>query len=488
MILLIGISLSRLVYPYDVGYFEACVWEPALLAASGMNPYDHSLQPPFVMAPYGYFYYLVIGLGLKIFGLQLWFGRLVSALAAGMIVISIWRISMSLTGTRRAALLAIIVFLSSITLQSWIAVQRPDLPGLALAFAGLALVVGNGDRQDKINLYTCLIAVLFAGAFFFKQTFILPPLVAFAWYLLAGRRKQAIFVPATMISLCGFISAALNVNSAGGHLWQHFKLTREIPYSYLSAVQMLAGLLKSPGYWVLSVIPALFVFDHYSGRGNNGSRFSSGSWRASLSESLQKSPGPASLLLCIYFIAAVSIAFVTSSRTGANINYYLEPGIVLSIIVSIAWARLSQNKRLNKFFLPVLVLLMVAGVFQLVRAARGEYYRWQSLPYYRETVSTLNRMTQPGSVSISVYPELVVAAQREYHFGDWIQYVDGRSPELQKSFQEAVESNSYSAIIWFEKDAQNLFPGYSLKLINRPIPARYYPVYLYVRSADSPHQ
>src|SRR5262249_22907139 len=69
---LIGVSLSRLVYPYDVGYYEAAVWEPSLLAANGLNPYNYALRPPFVMAPYGYLYYLMIGLGLSLFGLQLW--------------------------------------------------------------------------------------------------------------------------------------------------------------------------------------------------------------------------------------------------------------------------------------------------------------------------------------------------------------------------------------------------------------------------------
>src|SRR5215475_4382882 len=83
---LIGVSLSRLVYPYDVGRYEAAVWEPSLLAASGLNPYNYALRPPFVMAPYGYLYYLTTGLGLSLFGLQLWFGRLMSILAAAIIV------------------------------------------------------------------------------------------------------------------------------------------------------------------------------------------------------------------------------------------------------------------------------------------------------------------------------------------------------------------------------------------------------------------
>jgi 4-amino-4-deoxy-L-arabinose transferase-like glycosyltransferase len=121
---LIGVSLSRLVYPYDVGYYEAVVWEPSLLAANGLNHYNYALRPPFVMAPYGYLYYLMIGLGLRLFGLQLWLGRLTSILAAAIIVICIWRISGSLTREPQAAAFAVVVFLSSITLQSWIAVQR----------------------------------------------------------------------------------------------------------------------------------------------------------------------------------------------------------------------------------------------------------------------------------------------------------------------------------------------------------------------------
>lgn len=483
---LIGISLSRLVYPYDVGHFEACVWQPSLLAVSGMSPYDYAMQPPFVMAPYGYFYYLVIGFGLKLFGLQLWFGRLVSVLAAAIIIICIWHISMSLTKKWQAALFAVVVFLSSITLHSWIAVQRPDLPGLALAFAGLALVFGAGARSDKISLYSFLIAFLFTGAFFFKQTLILPVLVAFARYLQAGGKRQAFFVLAVTLGLCVLITVLLNVNSQGGHLWQHFKLTKEIPYSYSASARMLMGVLKSPSPWVLFVIMALFMSNKFSTLRETGPWPGLGLGGTTLVKRLRKTLEAPDLLLCFYFIAAVILAFITAARSGANINYYLEPSIVISIIASIAWAQLSLNKRLCRLFLPSLLLLVLAGLFQLVRVARGEYYRWQALPYYKEVVSTLNRLTQPQSVGISVYPDLIVAAGRKYHFGDWTQYIDGRSPELQNLFQKAIESNDYPVMIWFGKDEYNFFPGYSLVPISQPLPERFYPVYLYARDPYSP--
>lgn len=81
-LLLIAISVSRTIYPFDVGHFEACVWTPALLSAQGENPYAYATQEPFVMAPYGYLYYLTVGTGLRQFGWQFRFGRALTVLSA----------------------------------------------------------------------------------------------------------------------------------------------------------------------------------------------------------------------------------------------------------------------------------------------------------------------------------------------------------------------------------------------------------------------
>ncbi|MGH9802942.1 MAG: hypothetical protein ACRD82_21450, partial [Blastocatellia bacterium] len=75
VLLLLAVAVSRLVYPFDVGHFEACTWTPALASAQGNNPYDIALREPFATAPYGYFYYLTVGAGLRLFGWQFWFGR-----------------------------------------------------------------------------------------------------------------------------------------------------------------------------------------------------------------------------------------------------------------------------------------------------------------------------------------------------------------------------------------------------------------------------
>jgi 4-amino-4-deoxy-L-arabinose transferase-like glycosyltransferase len=247
VVLLLGISTSRLIYPYDVGYYDACVWEPARLAVEGRNPYEYSTTAPFVMAPYGYVYYLVIGMGLKLFGMQLWFGRLLSIVAAGVCIVCVWRISFSLTGMRRAAWFAVVVALSSAVLQSWVAVQRPDLIALSLAFAGLALVFESGREGDRIGSRALLRAILFVLAFFTKQTLILPAFVASARYLQSGRKRNAWFVLLATVALATFAIVILNWEDQKGHWGQHYILAADIPHSYRAAMRMSAHwLIGSP--------------------------------------------------------------------------------------------------------------------------------------------------------------------------------------------------------------------------------------------------
>src|SRR5690349_24320096 len=92
-VILLAVGASRLIYPFDVGHYEACIWTPSLLSTKGSNPYAFATRPPFVMAPYGYVYYLLVGIGLRVFGLQLWFGRVLTILAAVVCLICIFRIA-----------------------------------------------------------------------------------------------------------------------------------------------------------------------------------------------------------------------------------------------------------------------------------------------------------------------------------------------------------------------------------------------------------
>src|SRR5262249_55078425 len=151
----------------------ACVWTPSIMSAEGQNPYQFALHEPFVMAPYGYFYYLLVGIGLRVFGWQLWFGRALSIVSAIVCVGCIAKIAWTLTRDRRATILASIMFLATNTLYHWIAVHRPDLPAMALSFTALALVFTSTDESDRIGWRPLLVVALLVSAVFFKQTALL---------------------------------------------------------------------------------------------------------------------------------------------------------------------------------------------------------------------------------------------------------------------------------------------------------------------------
>src|SRR5262249_2264678 len=105
---------------------------------------------------------------------------------------------------------------------------------------------------------------------------------------------------------------------------------------------------------------------------------------------------------------------------------------------------------------------------------------WRSLPYYNEVVATLAREVPANDLCVSVHPELVLAAGRKFHFGDWIEYQDGRSAELQQIYDEAMSSKRYAAIITLGGKGADP-PGYHLAPMRQSPHEKYYPVFLYLR-------
>lgn len=478
ILLLAAISVSRLFYPYDVGHFEACTWTPALLSARGENPYAFATREPYVMAPYGYAYYLLVGAGFRVFGLQFWFGRLLTLFSAAVCVWCVYRIVRSFTEDRQSGLLAALALLSGIALWHWIGVHRPDLP--ALAFGMIAMLWGAGERgSGRVGereggglsevrfgkrgvsphyLVSLMVCLLLALAFFCKQTTILPALVIAGRMAQVGRLGRAATVLIGTGALIVAVGYALNMTSAGGYVWQHVFLMPRTPMVAGQAMGLLRAMLKSPAtYLGLGLLAAAAVRGRF--------RFDGCSPK---------------LLFGIYFLAASALAFVTSARGGAYVNYYLEATIALSICVGMAWHTLSRRV-VPATFVVIVALYGLAGAFEFQRMARAERARWRSLDYYHEIVAALTREVPAGMPVISVHPELAVAAGREYHFGDFMQYLDGRSEELRKTFADALASGRYPAVIWHIPD-DPLLKGYRRVPMQHAVPAGYYPVYLWVRT------
>jgi hypothetical protein len=468
-ILFIGIGISRLIYPFDVGHYEAFIWTPSRMIISGENPYAYATRPPFIMAPYGAFYYVVIGVGIKLFGLQLWFGRLVSLTATMVCLACLGRLTFILTRSWRAVSLALVAFLATFPLQAWIAVQRPDLPSLALALSGLVLVVTFDDDKDRITPRSFAIVLLFAAAYFTKQTTLIPVLIGSTHYWLKGRRRSALFVLFGTVLLCLAVMVLLDRSSGpNGYFWQHFAYALQLPITYKRGVDLAVNLLLMPSSLVFL---GIMVFLSH--------RLRSVIFEDGLYYSFPR------LLVGIYLFVAAAQAVTFSARYGASINYYLEAMLIGSLAVALAWDRLRLTGYLQQWFYPVAIgLLTAAGSYQLARVAHGEYFRWKALPYYEEVVATLGTSVPPNSLCISVYPELVTRSGHEYHFDDFGEYTDGWSLELKELYQSALRSGRYAAIIRHGTDESYSIPGYHRVLMNTQPPSKFHNVSLYVRNPD----
>jgi hypothetical protein len=334
---LVAIAVSRLLYPYDAGCYEANIWAPARLLLSGANPYnlDYACQPPYIASTYGPAYYAIIGVGLKLFGLQLWFGRAVSIAAAVAAALCLARIAFLLTGSARLAALAAIAFCAQFPLQDWIAFQRPDILALAFSLSGM-LVALRAERSQRIPLaQIALSAALVAAATLCRQTAVLPILVVGFVYARHPDRR-ALPAYAIVAGLLVIIPHVLtNVTSHGGYLQQAVLIPGSLPKKPHVAAEHLNALAQSLVTWLLFAVLVRALWhqlrEHISSSGRNRAfrpnylRIAMGAFRTN------------SGLIGFYFLASAVMAVVTSSIPGSNVNYFLETCAAASLLVALAW-------------------------------------------------------------------------------------------------------------------------------------------------------
>ena len=467
------ISISRIIYPYDVGQYEAGIWAPSSLAANGNNPYDMSLtdQEPYTMSPYGIIYYVVVGLGIKLFGLQFWFARALSFLCAIVCSLCIAKLVYSHTKNSNMVILGTILFIGQFPVQFWVGVQRPDM--LALAFSLVSLTIALTSNPKNISLLSVIMqATLISAAILVRQTCVVPVLIISLWYL---SHKAYFKLFAFLSSLLIVISAVvfgLDHTSAGGYLWQQFILPGSIGKDYPFGFRKLISFVTAPITISSLVLWVLFYINTKDDR-QGKTKDSGDDFRGSLYRNL----------LLIYTLFALLLAMITASRQGANINYYLEVAAAMSIVIPLYGAKMNQESRTKRIY-PI-ILLIVGFSFSIrgMQVCSGEYYRWKSKGYYDEIVSVIKDKTKKEEPSYSQYPELITSAGRKYFFNDFVQYL-GRAPQQHIIYNKVLESGKLAAIVTIN-DTPPI--GYYRYKLSTPLPDRYFKTYLYLRnpSADS---
>ncbi|HEY8561827.1 MAG TPA: hypothetical protein VIL74_15735 [Pyrinomonadaceae bacterium] len=469
----LAIIISRLTYPFDNGILEAYNWIPSSRLLAGENPYGAPFSPPYSMSPYGVVFYALIGTGIKIFGYQFWWGRLLSVAGFIVCLAAVRKIALRLTKSRPAAWAALLAGLAMFPGQFWIASMRSDLIAVAFAFSAVALAFAI-EKNEKTPPARMAGMILLAGAAFFtKQTILLPVLIIFLRFFQLDKRRDAGFFALSFATLAVCGTLLLNYTSGGNYFWQHFTHAERLPHSWLDALGFFFWLLQLSVFFFALLFISIYLYRR------GGLLYATRRVRL---PNLWRSP---KLLILLYFCLSLGWAFVSAGRVGANVNYYLENSFVAALLCGFVF----DDFRARAARLPALAmvaLLSLGGAYQMTRVLRGEYYRWEALDYYREIYDTAARLIPPGSACVSTNAELAVWNGCELHFDDFSEYSVGWSPELRAIFDREIGEGRYAAIFWSD-DLSAQFPNYRPVPMSTSLPKMYYPVYLYVR-AEQPAQ
>lgn len=467
-VLFLSLIVSRLVYPFCAGAWESFNWVPATHLLEGKNPYSFAFTSPYAMSPYGIVFYALLAVGVKIFGYQMWFGRLLSVFALAICIWAVVRITRKLAHEKEVVWFACLAGLAMTPAQVWVAIMRPDLIAAAFAFSGLAMIF-TLDEDKKTPLWRVgAMVLLLSAAFFTKPTFVLPTGIIFLRFLQMKKWREAVifFIGMGVLVLGGM--ALLNQTSAGGYIWQHFTHAQRLPHSFIQCGNVFIEMLKNPTFFFSLVCLIIFAFQYRK-------NFSS----LNRDEAIKIVCSP-KFLIFFYLLISLVWSFLSSGRVGGNINYYVENSFVLAIAVSLVFEHFKRKNAFPNLALAMIFLLTFSGTFQMVRVLRGEYFRWQSLTYYREVFETVGKTLPPNSKCISVYPELVIWNGCVINFDDFEEYQGNWSPELIEIFEREIKMGRYATVIWFDDKFTDRFPNYRLIKMSQNPPERYFPVYLYV--------
>ena len=466
-VLILSLSISRLVYPYGVGAWEAFNWMPATHLLEGKNPYAFAFTPPYGMSPYGIVYYALIAVGVQIFGYQIWFGRILSVLAFVVCIWAVVRIVGKLAHGKEVVWFACLAGLAMFPAQIWISVMRSDLIAAAFAFSALALVF-TFEEDEKISFWSVSAAVLLSSAAFFtKQTYLLPTGIIFLRFLQLKKWREAVIFAVGLVFLIFGGMFLLNQTSSGGYVWQHFTHAQRLPYSLAQCADVFIEMLKNPTFFFSLVCLIIFAFQ-------NRKFFN----RLSRAEAIKIARSP-KFLIFGYLLLSFVWSFFSAGRVGGAANYYIENSFLLAIAIGLIFEQFKRNA-LPNLALAMIFLLTVGGAFQIFRILRGEYFRWQSLSYYQEVFETVGKVVPPGSKCISIEAEMVVWNGCAFNFDDHEEYNGTWSPELIEIFEREIKAGRYAAVLWMDDKFTERFPNYRLIKMSQSLPERFFPIYLYV--------
>jgi hypothetical protein len=315
---------ARISYPGEESY-EGCALAETARLAEGVQIYAPPSAEGFAGATYGPLFFLVGSRLINPSSPSYVPIRLLSALAilgcaAGCGLLAFW-----LTGSRFAAWLSPLVFLSYGVVTYHGVSMLSDNVALFIFFSGF--LVAYRFRNSRAIL---LAVPLMTLGFYYKQQFIAGPLAVFADLLIERRYARAAQF-AGLMAVCGAGMFALFqwVLFRGQEFWRHFLFYQSTLFSWH---QWEIGFLV---FLLMFAAPVLLAF-----------------------EFLREHPDR--MMLC-YLVCAVLLGIVTIGKESAFLQYFYELILAVSILTPALLTRRLIERRGSVEVLVLMSVALVAG-------------------------------------------------------------------------------------------------------------------------------
>jgi trehalose/maltose transport system permease protein len=210
--LFVAHGLAALDFPYTLNYGEGPILDQAARLQDLKNIYPADLsEPPYAVSNYPPLFVLLQAPLVWAFGPGFWYGRAIS-LASTIAVAALIALTVhAFTRDKTASLAGGLTFLAAPFVLHWSSLDRVDMLGLALSWAGLYALVRCPDRRGVI-----LSVLFFVAAIYTRQTYALAaPLAAFVWLLADARRGKALELAVLTGGLGLLLLSALSILTGG---------------------------------------------------------------------------------------------------------------------------------------------------------------------------------------------------------------------------------------------------------------------------------
>lgn len=355
-------------FAFPLDYGEGPLLDQAVRLAQGDNVYRPlDAGPPWTVSNYPPVYPSLLALGVAASGVSYAWGRLLSVLSALAVAGLLAWVVRRQTADRLGAAVSGVVFLCVPYVAFWSTLQRVDLVGLALSWAGVAWLLSRPKRP------VWPAAVLLVAAVMTRQTLALAaPGALFVWLLSRGERHRAWRLAWIAGGLTAMSAAGLQL--ATGGFFEHVVVANWNPW--------LASIFRDHAgealLLLLAPLAASAVFARLPPDQDTG-----------VCKDFR-------VFVVMYLVLAAASA-ATVGKLGSNVNYLLELSAAVALGCGALTARLRPAPRLRGLVLLALAIQMLAWIPPTRHASFAEMHFASA----RDTAAVLQRIEDTDGVVVS---------------------------------------------------------------------------------------